>query len=298
MGAPDPILDELITYLRWPVKRTPESYQIEFDYDDYMARRINGLSFSETNTHQTEGRPLIDGTNAFDAVPLSFRMTQSGMITVYYHTLAGQLHRIGKPAKYQILEKGVFPGNVKLSYFEHGHRHRDGGPAMVEMDLFKPFAVTNEETEVHGRLGIHTNTMKLEWYTRGESGALPGPSRASLTNVRLLYDEQGRYSDFGDQKALRAGSAVWNWSTRYEDPTELHPSRLVITDLEESYEENVLKSRIGQIRESTWFRGPHVSVMLNFPSNYLLNEVNLWSGPFADAMASIKIEDEFRKHVP
>ena len=291
MGVPDPILNALTSHLRWPVKRTSEAYLVEFDYD--LRERISGLAFTAFN-------PKIIDTVDFDSVPILFKMTQRSThdpkvcTEVHYHTLAGRLHRTGKPAKYEI--NRIDGLTIRMHYFKHGIEHREDGPAVITLSGIKTFPIMENGIAVSGPFGIEMSKMHLAWYRGGESGPKPGPSAAVLKNVSILYDQDGLYSDYEDRKALTADTATWWWSTQYNDVNELLPYKIVIADMKESYEHNVWKSREGTFIETHWFRGQAMLGLIdNFPPAYTINEIDLWKGPFADPATSMKLEDAFRK---
>lgn len=291
MGVPDPILNKLISHLRWPVKRTPEAYLVEFDFDD--RKKIGGLVFTPIG-------PKIADTVDFDTVPILFKMTQSSShdsnvrTEVHYHTLAGLPHRVGKPARYEI--NGIDGLTVRMLYYEHGIHHRDDGPAQIILSGVEQVSFMDNGIEVSGPYCLNMNKMHLAWYRKGISGPKSGPSMAVLKNVSLLYDQDGLYSDYGDRKALTAESASWWWSTQYSDENELLPYKIIIRDMVESYEHGEWRSRIGKFEESYWFRGPTMLGRIeDFPPPFMINEIDLWKGSFADAAASIKLEDAFRK---
>ncbi len=298
---PDPILNELVAYLRWPVQRTGEAYCIRFDYQDLMDKRINGVQFLSMNGYDVG--PCLT-VSSFDAVPILFQMTQrsvddpSVITEIHYHTLRGNLHRDGKPARYEFSPVGGL--TVRLQYFLNGVHHYADGPADMLLHGIETRPLQDEHgNDLFGPFEMRLRKLELAWFYMGMSGKYPNPSKASLEDVVALYGEQGSYSDFGDRPAFQARNATWWRSASFIPADELVPYWLKIENLQESYQNGELKSRTGSFMRGAWARGPNdVGTLETFPPDYLMNHIGLWSGPFApDPTTAVKLEQEFAERM-
>lgn len=128
----------------------------------------------------------------------------NGILTQDVWLQEGKIHRVGAPAR--VCRDDADGLEHSIEYFENGERHRtDGGPALIERDVWSHFGVIKSAWYKHGKLHrtdggpaliqrevLHSdNVVKSEWYRDGELFRENGQP----TTVRSDYDESSPIAD-------------------------------------------------------------------------------------------------------
>lgn len=292
-GPPDPVLDALAAYTRWPIHRTPSAYRIRFSSADYNAKRITGLDFSKENEC-----PYLDSAE-FDQIPLLFEYIYPDprdpeVITeVHYYTLNRKRHREDGPARYQITPiKGQ---SVLMEWYRHGLLDRKDGPARISYFGIEQRTLRDEyASELHGPYQLVIQNAELNWFRDGERAMFPYPDQASLLRLSLLFNEEHRFHDHGEEFAFQSAKTRWSWRTHGAPPSGLIPNWIEIDAYKDSYEDGVWKTRSGTVVDSVWFRdGETIQTdpQQDFPPSSMIDQFGLFQLPFYPS-ASVEVRLE------
>ncbi len=297
----DHILEEIKTATGWnQVVKKDSGYVITFQEND--AYQIQGLSKNDTTFFLT--------FESLSAIPLCFHIIRHGRHFQYW-TLNDQLHRSDDNPAYIMYD----PDGCRYHrrWYWHGLMHRVGGPAEESVQGYKA-----DDTTHGSHIKEEFKLMEMEWWTEGirNNGSNGIPIWASAEDGWRCKNKATGRLDWPDENwpAFYATGIKIEWENPgarmidYVDKSlygdELRPTRLVATNMAETYDQGELTNRTCEYFTMQWARGEkevyhNTDKMVQFNDavkTELLTGLNLWKGSLtSDAETDLILTSEFNR---